>query len=237
MKFLELCRSQGVLQPVRASYRFRESTPWMQLARGGAETGRGSAATAGVGSPLPSPASTEETEPRDRRAIGAYLVNRRTMTCVLMLAGCAVGLRIALNWIPHGGVAAYGLPLAFIAGAAAVIGCTAGLLSSEPGDAPRRQVRLQRMAAVIVLTCAAVGIFAAGSISAHLAGGTLSMLRSLIGLTGIALLSAAVFGSGMAWVMPGAYLLATLYALESAWTTPWARRMAQRPPRSAPRPA
>ena len=221
MKFLELCRSQGVLQPVRASYRFRESTPWMQLARGGAETGRGSAATAGVGSPLPSPASTEETEPRDRRAIGAYLANRRTMTCVLMLAGCAVGLRIALNWIPHGGVAAYGLPLAFIAGAAAVIGCTAGLLSSEPGDAPRRQVRLQRMAAVIVLTCAAVGIFAAGSISAHLAGGTLSMLRSLIGLTGIALLSAAVFGSGMAWVMPGAYLLATLYALESAWTTPW----------------
>ena len=54
-----------------------------------------------------------------------------------------------------------------------------------------------------------------------LPGGTPSMLRSLIGLTGIALLSAAVFGSGMAWVMPGAYLLATLYALESAWTTPW----------------
>jgi hypothetical protein len=221
MKFLELCRSQGVLQPVRASYRFRESTPWMQLARDGTGTGRGSSATASVGSLMPGLAPTEETEPRDWRAIGVYLADRRTVACVLTLASCAVGLRIALNWIPRGGVAAYGLPLAFVAGAAAVIGCTAGVLSNKPGIAPRRQVRVQRTAAVIVLTCAAVGILAAGSISVHLAGGTLGMLRNLIGLTGIALLSAAVFGSGMAWVMPGAYLLATLYALESAWTTPW----------------
>ena len=31
MKFLELCRSQGVLQPTGMCYRFRESTPWIQL--------------------------------------------------------------------------------------------------------------------------------------------------------------------------------------------------------------
>ncbi len=64
MKFLELCRSQGVLQPVRLSYRFRESTPWMQLARGEAEAGRGSTASADADSLLPRLTPTGESDPR-----------------------------------------------------------------------------------------------------------------------------------------------------------------------------
>jgi hypothetical protein len=46
MRFLELCRAQGVLQPVGITYRFRERTPWMEPPRSSAgETG--DAASAG----------------------------------------------------------------------------------------------------------------------------------------------------------------------------------------------
>jgi hypothetical protein len=72
-----------------------------------------------------------------------------------------------------------------------------------------------------VLAGAAVGALAAGSASAHLAGGTLGMVRDLAGLTGIALLTAALLGGSLAWVGPTAYLGVTLHALQAAWTTPW----------------
>jgi hypothetical protein len=47
------------------------------------------------------------------------------------------------------------------------------------------------------------------------------MLRDLAGLTGIALLAAALLGGSLAWVGPLAYLVVTLHALGAAWTTPW----------------
>jgi hypothetical protein len=47
------------------------------------------------------------------------------------------------------------------------------------------------------------------------------MLRDLAGLTGIALLTAALLGGALAWVGPLASLVVTLHALQAAWTTPW----------------
>jgi len=130
-------------------------------------------------------------------------------------------LRTALHWMPHSGLASRQLPLTIQAGAAALIGVTTRSPFGEPERATGRWLPFLRLGAVMVLAGAAVGALAAGSASAHLAGGTLGMLRDLAGLAGIALLTAALLGGALAWVGPMAYLVVTLHALQAAWTTPW----------------
>ena len=47
------------------------------------------------------------------------------------------------------------------------------------------------------------------------------MLRSVAGITGIGLLSAAALGGALAWVGPMAYAVLGEVALSAAWHTPW----------------
>ncbi len=155
------------------------------------------------------------------RLVRLHLASRRVLTCLLALAACAVALRTALHWIPGSGVASRQLPLTIEAGAAAVIGVTTRSPFGEPERATGRWLPFLRLGATMAVAGAAVGALAAGSASAHLAGGTLGMLRDLAGLTGIALLGAALLGGPLAWAGPLAYLVVTLHALGAAWTTPW----------------
>lgn len=220
IRFLELCRTQGVLQPAGTYYRFRESTPWMKTSTGEPQNEKEAAigARADFGSRKAAPA--EGIEDSTWRIVRAHLATRRTMLSTFLLTVCAVCWHIALSQQPPSGLASAELPLTFIVGAAAVIGFGVGGPSEDQGRT-KRQLALQRLTVVIVLSSGAAGLFAAGLVSAHLADGPLGMLRSFAGLTGIALLSAAIFGSGLAWVMPMAYQLLTLYALEHDWTAPW----------------
>jgi hypothetical protein len=155
------------------------------------------------------------------RLVRLHLASRRALTCLLALAACAVALRTALHWMPGGGVASRQLPLTIEAGAAAVIGVTTRSPFGEPERATGRWLPFLRLGATMAVAGAAIGALAAGSASGHLAGGTLGMLRDLAGLTGIALLAAALLGGSLAWVGPLAYLVVTLHALGAAWTTPW----------------
>jgi hypothetical protein len=155
------------------------------------------------------------------RLVRLHLASRRVLTCLLALIACAVALRVALHWIPGSGVASRQLPLTIEAGAAAVIGVTTRSPFGEPERATGRWLPFLRLGATMAVAGAAVGALAAGSASAHLPGGTLGMLRDLAGLTGIALLAAALLGGALAWVGPLAYLVVTLHALGAAWTTPW----------------
>jgi hypothetical protein len=155
------------------------------------------------------------------RLVRLHLASRRALTCLLALAACAVALRTALHWMPGGGVASRQLPLTIEAGAAAVIGVTTRSPFGEPERATGRWLPFLRLGATMAVAGAAIGALAAGSASAHLAGGALGMLRDLAGLTGIALLAAALLGGSLAWVGPLAYLVVTLHALGAAWTTPW----------------
>ena len=150
------------------------------------------------------------------RLVRLYLASRRALTCLLALVACAVVLRM-----PRSGLASRLLPLTIQAGAAALIGVTTRSPFGEPERATGRWLPLLRLGSVMVLAGAAVGALAAGAASAHLAGGTLGMLRDFGGLTGIALLTAALLGGALAWVGPLAYLVVTLHALQAAWTTPW----------------
>lgn len=54
-----------------------------------------------------------------------------------------------------------------------------------------------------------------------MAAGSLSIGVNLAGLTGVALLTAAVTGSGLSWTGPLAYVVLSMYAVDESWTTPW----------------
>ncbi len=159
--------------------------------------------------------------PAGLRLVRLHLASRRALTCLLVLAACAVALRTALHWIPRSEMASRQLPLTIEVAAAAVIGVTTRSPFGEPELATGRWLPFLRLGAVMALAGAAFGALAAGSASAHLVGGTLGLLRDLAGFTGIGLLAAAVLGGGLAWVGPMAYLVITLYAIEAAWATPW----------------
>jgi hypothetical protein len=181
--------------------------------------------TAGAGRP----ARQADPAPRLRagywlaglRLVRLHAASRRVLTCLLVLAVCAVALRTALHWLPRGGVFAEQIPLTIEAGAAAMIGVTAGSPFGDPERATGRWLPYLRLATALVLTGAAAGALAAGSASEHLAGGALGLLRDLAGATGLALLTGAALGGALAWIGPIGYLAVTLPALAGHWTTPW----------------
>ena len=150
-----------------------------------------------------------------------HAASRRVLTCVLVLAACAVALRTALHWLPRTGVYARQIPLTIEAGAAAVIGVTTRSPFGEPERATGRWLPWLRLATSVGLTAIAVGALAAAAAATHLAGGAAGLARDLAGFTGIALLTAAVLGGALAWTGPMAYLAVTLPALTGNWTTPW----------------
>jgi hypothetical protein len=153
------------------------------------------------------------------RLVRLHLVSRGIPACLLALAGCAVTLRIALHWIPRSGPGARQLPLLLEAAAAAIIGVVTRSPFGEPERATGRWLPVLRLGVAVALTALAFGALAAGSAAAHLDYGYLALLRDLAGMTGIALLAAAVVGGSMAWLGPLAFWA---LAISRAWTTPWA---------------
>ncbi len=159
------------------------------------------------------------------RLVRLYATSRRVPPAVAAIAACAIGLRIALVW-PWDTYGALQLPLVFEAGAAAAITLITASRLGEPERVAGRWLPFLRLATVLALTAVAVGALAAAGAGAHLAGGTLDVLRNVAGMTGIGLLCAAVLGGGLAWAGPTGYLVVGVYALYTQWhhpalTTPW----------------
>jgi hypothetical protein len=181
--------------------------------------------TAGVGHPArqadPAPRLRAKHGLAGFRLVRLYAASRRVLTCLLVLAACAVALRTALHWLPRSGTFAQQIPLTIEAGAAAMIGVTAGSPFGEPERATGRWLPYLRLAAAVVLAGSAFGALAAGSAAQHLDGGTLALLRDLAGFAGIAFLAGAVLGGALSWIGPLGYLALTMSALTGHWTTPW----------------
>jgi len=159
--------------------------------------------------------------PAGLRLVRLHAASRRVLTCLLVLAACAVALRTALHWLPRSGFYSRQIPLTIEAGAATVIGVTTRSPFGEPERVAGRWLPFLRLGGGLALALAAAGALAAGSASAHLAGGTAGMVRDLAGFTGLALLIAVVAGGALAWIGPVAYLGITMPALGGGWTTPW----------------
>jgi hypothetical protein len=137
----------------------------------------------------------------------------------------AVVLRITLQW-DWDAYGALQLPLIFETACAATIATATASPFGEPERATGRRLLLLRLGAALMLTAAAAGALAAAGVGAHLAGGTVDVLRNTAGLTGIGLLCAALLGGSRAWIGPMAYLLIAAYALYTQWhppalSTPW----------------
>jgi hypothetical protein len=159
------------------------------------------------------------------RLVRLYATGRRVPAAVIAIAASAIGLRIALlgHWDAYG---ALQLPLIFETAAVVSIVATTASPFGEPERVTGRLLPFLRLAATAALTAAAVGLLAAAGIGAHLAGGTLDVLRNVAGVTGIGLLCAAALGGGLSWTGPTAYLVAAVYALYTQWhppalSTPW----------------
>ena len=199
-----------------------------------AATARAAPATASAVPPATRPGATPAqaagpSTPRPPRAgirlVRLYATSRRIPAAVTVIVACAVGLRIALagRWDTYG---ALQLPLVFETAAATVVTATVASPLGEPERITGRWLPYLRLAATLALTAIAVGALAAAGTGAHLAGGTLDVLRNLAGLVGIGLLCAATIGGGLAWIGPVAFLLPGAYALYTQWhhpalTTPW----------------
>jgi hypothetical protein len=165
------------------------------------------------------------------RLIRLYLVSRRVPVAFGLLAGLGVLLWGALDghWNIAGGRAAQELiPLTIETGAAAMIAVTTYGPFGEQERPTGRWLPWLRLGAAIAITAVAVGVLAAGATGGHLPGGTLVMLRNVVGTTGTGLLCAAVFGGAFGWVGPMGYVLITEVALTGNPTTPWI--WAARPP-------
>ena len=159
------------------------------------------------------------------RLVRLYATSRRVLAAVAAITACAIGLRIALIW-PWDTYGALQLPLVFEAGAAAAITVITASRLGEPERVAGRWLPFLRLVTVLALTAVAVGALAATGAGAHLAGGTLDVLRNVAGMTGLGLLCAAALGGGLAWAGPTGYLVVGVYALFTQWhhpalTTPW----------------
>lgn len=159
------------------------------------------------------------------RLIRLHGVSRRVPAVLVVIAASAAGLRIALagHWDTYG---ALQLPLMFETAAAAAVAVSAGSPFGEPERTTGRWLPSLRLITALALTAVAAAALAAAGGGAHLAGGTLDVVRNVAGLTGLGLLSAAALGGGLAWTGPTGYLLAGTYALYTQWhapamSTPW----------------
>jgi hypothetical protein len=177
-------------------------------------------------SPAPAGSARPTGQLRSRIAlVRLHAGSRRMPPALAAIAACSVGMRIALiaHWDAYG---ALQLPLIFEAGAAVIISVTAASPFGEPERVAGSRLPVLRLATALVMTAAAIAALAAAGTGAHLAGGTLDVLRNVAGLTGIGLLCAAALGGALAWTGPVGYLVLGVYALYTQWhgpalTTPW----------------
>ena len=181
--------------------------------------------TASPASPALAGPRLDGPRPAGPRLVRLHLVSRHVPAALAAIAACAVLLRLALlgPWDTYG---ALQLPLLFETGAAAVIAITTASSLGEPERATGRWLPFLRLGTALALTAVAAGALAATGAGAHLAGGTLDVVRNVAGLTGIGLLCAAVLGGQLGWTGPLGYMLVGAYGLYTDWhgpalTTPW----------------
>jgi hypothetical protein len=138
---------------------------------------------------------------------------------MLVVAGAA--LRAVLHWTPASGAYSVLFPLIVETAAASVIAVALRSPFGEPERAAGRWLPFLRLGTILGLSGAGYAALAAGTIGGHMAAGSLSIGVNLAGLTGVALLTAAVTGGSLSWTGPLAYLVLSMYAVQENWRTPW----------------
>jgi hypothetical protein len=163
------------------------------------------------------------------------MLSRRVPSALIALLAVGAALWGALyyHWWYGAGNRANELPTLLEGCAAAIIGVTTHSPFGEPERATGRWLPFLRPVLILALCGAAIGflcLFAAivydPQASIGLVGGTLAVVRNLLGFTGVALVLSLFVGGLVSWIGPLAYVALCQFAAIAAYSEPltWASR-------------
>jgi hypothetical protein len=141
------------------------------------------------------------------RLVALYLGSRQTRTVLILLAATAAVLRASQPVTKGSGVfPELTLMLLTLAGAAVIAAATRNPFgeAEHTASSPLTTLRLTHL---LIATGAATAATAAAAWTASYATSAPVLVRNLAGLTGIALLTAAVLGAHLAWTVPLGYVM------------------------------
>jgi hypothetical protein len=176
----------------------------------------------------PAPVSTSWRSPAAVRLVWLHVRSRLVPSAVAALAVIAVALWAVLTF--HWTLGARGqdtteLPMIFEGCMAAVIAVTTHSPFGETERAAGRWLPFLRPGVALALCGLAIGFLAlaaaiANGPGANLAGGTLPLVRNILGMTGIGLVLVLLTGGLLGWAGPLAYIAISEFALIANYSTP-----------------
>lgn len=176
----------------------------------------------------PAPAATSGRSPAAVRLVWLHSRSRRVPSAAVALAVIAVAFWAILTY--HWTLGASGqttaeLPMILEGSAAAVIAIAAHSPFGEPERATGRWLPFLRLGVVLALCGLAIGLLALAAAIAdgpgsYLDGGTLALIRNVLGMAGIGLIVSLVTGGLVAWAGPLAYVAISEFTLIAGYTTP-----------------
>jgi hypothetical protein len=142
-----------------------------------------------------------------RRLIGLHWRSRQVGRAALGLIVVALALRAGHHWTSGDGLFPQVLLLLLDAAAATIIATSAGSPFGEAENTASRPLPLLRLTHLVTLTGIALAAVGPTALTTTYAISGPAVLRDLAGLTGIALLSAALLGAHLAWAAPLGYVV------------------------------
>ncbi|MBO2445689.1 hypothetical protein J4573_01160 [Actinomadura barringtoniae] len=145
-----------------------------------------------------------------------HLASRRAPAALVAVVAFALVLWTTTRWLHKVGPWTHAVPLTVALGAAAVIGVTTWNPFGEVERTGGRHLPGLRLVTVLLLVAATAIAFAAATPADYA-----SLLRQFVGLTGIALLTAALLGARHSWTIPLAYAVICARGFDLGWTSLW----------------
>jgi hypothetical protein len=183
----------------------------------------------GIQKPPPAVAPAARHVSSAARLAWLHLRSRRAPAALVALLACGAALWASLHyhWWLGTGNAADELPMILQGCAAGIIPVTTHSPFGEPERATGRWLAVLRAGLVLALCGAAIGLFALGAAAAYnpragvyLAGGSLPVVRNVLGMTGIGLIFCLVTGALIAWIGPLAFTAISQFALIANYSEP-----------------
>jgi hypothetical protein len=155
------------------------------------------------------------------RLIRLHLNSRRTPHALVLLAAIAAILHASHPVTKDAGLQSQVTLMLLTAAAAAVIAASARAPFGEPEHTASSSLPTLRLTHLTVLTTAATATLATAAWTATYGMSPPAILRNAIGLTGMALLTAALLGAHLAWTTPLAYVIYCSGQLDQQTSNLW----------------
>jgi hypothetical protein len=147
------------------------------------------------------------TIPPPARLVRLHLDSRRTRGALVSLAGIALVLRAGAPVATDAGLFSQLTLMLITVAAAAVIAASTDSPFGEGERAAGSPLPALRLIHLAVLTATATATVAIAGSTGSYGVGTAAIVRNLAGLTGVALLAAALVGAHLAWTAPLGYVM------------------------------